>query len=57
MEPDKVQRQIQTAGSTDKTFLGTRQSDLGVEEHVSIPDDARLTHTLNIGPTGHGKSQ
>ncbi len=39
------------------TSIGTRTSQLGIEENIGIPDDKRLLHTLALGPTGYGKTQ
>jgi hypothetical protein len=57
MNPEEVQTLIKSTENLNTTYLGSRESDLGVEENVGISDDKRLTHVLNIGPTGYGKSQ
>jgi len=57
MTPEEVKTLIQSTGDLNTTYLGSRQSDLGVEENIGLSDDKRLTHVLNIGPTGYGKSQ
>jgi len=57
MNPEETRNLIENTDSLDATFLGTRTSQLGVEENVSIDDDKRLLHTLTIGPTGYGKTQ
>ncbi len=57
MKPSQVQNLIENIDSFQSTFLGTRTSTLGVEENVGIPDNKRLIHVLNTGPTGYGKTQ
>jgi len=57
MNPADTKTWIQTSNDHTHTYLGTHQSTLGIDEHVGIPDTQRLMHTLNIGPTGAGKSQ
>ncbi|PSQ47243.1 conjugal transfer protein [Halobacteriales archaeon SW_7_65_23] len=57
MKPDEVQNLIETTGTQKTTYLGTRESMFGVEEHVGIQDEKLWTHVLNIGPTGFGKSK
>ena len=57
MNPDDTRTRIQTSGHVADTYIGSRTSHLGVEEHVGIPDDARFMHVLTIGPTGFGKTQ
>lgn len=56
MTPEDARARIQDSNNRT-THLGSRTSKLGVEEHVGIPDDERLRHTLVIGPTGAGKTQ
>lgn len=48
---------IETSENITTTYLGTRESQLGVEENVGIDDKNRMMHVLNIGPTGSGKTQ
>jgi len=57
MNTEEVQNLISSTENLNTTYLGSRESDLGVEENVGLSDDKRLTHVLNIGPTGYGKSQ
>ncbi|MFC6717189.1 type IV secretory system conjugative DNA transfer family protein [Natrialbaceae archaeon GCM10025810] len=57
MKPNQVQKLVENGDSFTTTFLGTHTSTLGVEENVGIPDDKRLIHVLNTGPTGYGKTQ
>jgi len=55
--PEEVQNLIENSDAFTDTFVGTRTSDLGVEENVGIPDQQRRLHVLNTGPTGYGKTQ
>jgi len=55
--PDETRNLIESTENLKTTYLGTRTSQLGVEENIGVPDENRLTHVLNIGPTGYGKSQ
>jgi DNA helicase HerA-like ATPase len=57
MTPEEVENLIQNSGDQELTYLGTRTSSFGIEENISINDQKRLTHVLNLGPTGYGKSQ
>ena len=57
MKPGKVKTLIESTENLQTTYLGTRKSQLGVEENIGLNDNKRLTHILNIGPTGYGKSQ
>ncbi len=57
MKPNQVQNLVENSDSFTTTFLGTHTSTLGVEENVGIPDQKRLIHVLNTGPTGYGKTQ
>ncbi|MFB1064806.1 type IV secretory system conjugative DNA transfer family protein [Natrinema sp. H-ect4] len=57
MNPEEVQTLISSTENLSTTYLGSRESDLGVEENIGLSDDKRLTHVLNVGPTGYGKSQ
>jgi hypothetical protein len=57
MKPGDTRKLIESTENLDTTYLGTRESQLGVEENVGLKDDYRMTHVLNIGPTGYGKSQ
>ncbi|MXR52377.1 TraM recognition domain-containing protein [Halovenus sp. WSH3] len=57
MKPDEVKKLIESTENQERTYLGSRESMFEVEEHVGIQDDKLLTHVLNIGPTGFGKSQ
>ena len=55
MNPEDARSRIQNRSG--KTFLGSRKSTLGVERDIGISDEKRLTHVLNLGPTGYGKTQ
>ncbi|MDY6778204.1 MAG: TraM recognition domain-containing protein [Candidatus Nanohaloarchaea archaeon] len=57
MNPDDVKTLIENSDSFQSTFLGSRTSNLGVEENVQLDDDSRFMHVLNVGPTGYGKTQ
>jgi len=57
MNPEETRTLIESTESLNTTYLGFRESQLGVEENVGVKDDYRPTHVLNIGPTGYGKSQ
>jgi len=57
MNPEETQTLIKSSGDLQTTYLGSRESNLGVEENIGLNDEKRLTHTLNVGPTGYGKSQ
>ena len=57
MNAEEVKNLIESTENLNTTYLGSRQSQLGVEENIGLQDDKRLTHVLNLGPTGHGKSQ
>jgi hypothetical protein len=57
MKPEDVKNLIENSDEFTTTFLGTRTSQLGVEENVGIEDSKRSIHVLNTGPTGYGKTQ
>lgn len=57
MNSSQTRAVIQEAPNRRATYLGTRTSILGVEEHVTVRDTDRMTHALIDGPTGYGKSQ
>jgi len=57
MNSEKARKRIQNSGDRSRTELGSRTSILGVEEKIGVEDEYRLTHVLNNGPTGYGKSQ
>ncbi|AZH26683.1 type IV secretory system conjugative DNA transfer family protein [Haloplanus aerogenes] len=57
MTPEEAQNLIESTGNQSITYLGSRKSMMGVEENVTLDDDKRRTHVLNVGPTGHGKTQ
>jgi len=57
MKPGETQTLIQSTADLNTTYLGSRESNLGVEENIGLNDEKRLTHVLNVGPTGYGKSQ
>jgi len=55
--PEETQTLIESTADLNTTYLGSRESNLGVEENIGLNDGKRLTHVLNVGPTGYGKSQ
>jgi hypothetical protein len=55
--PEESQTLIESTENLQTTYLGSRQSNLGVEENIGLQDDKRLTHILNLGPTGYGKTK
>lgn len=57
MTSAETRQVIHSAETVDETFLGSRESTLGITEHITLPDEARVTHVLNVGPTGYGKTQ
>jgi len=57
MNPEETRSLIESTENLNTTYLGSRESQLGVEENVGLSDEYRMTHVLNIGPTGYGKSQ
>ena len=57
MNPEETQNLIQSTANLNTTYLGSRESNLGVEENIGVDDEKRLTHVLNVGPTGYGKTQ
>lgn len=57
MKPSETRELVREAKHRDATYLGTRTSLLGVEEHIKVNDEDRMTHVLNAGPTGYGKTQ
>jgi hypothetical protein len=57
MNPEETRTLIESTENLTTTYLGYRESQLGVEENVGLNDNYRMTHVLNIGPTGYGKSQ
>lgn len=57
MNPSEAKQLIDRSGQLNTTYLGTHQSNLGVEENIGVNDQYRRTHVLNIGPTGYGKTQ
>ena len=57
MNPEETQTLIKSTADLATTYLGSRESNLGVEENIGLDDGKRLTHVLNVGPTGYGKSQ
>jgi DNA helicase HerA-like ATPase len=57
MNPEETRTLIESTENLTTTYLGYRESQLGVEENVGVDHENRLTHVLNIGPTGFGKSQ
>lgn len=57
MEPDDVHGLLQSAGDLPYTYLGSRESQLGTEQNVTLADENRFMHVLTVGPTGYGKTQ
>ncbi len=57
MNPDDVQTLVENSENLGTTYLGTRESTMGVEENVGVSSQNRLMHVLTIGPTGAGKTQ
>ncbi|PSP57015.1 conjugal transfer protein [Halobacteriales archaeon QH_7_66_36] len=57
MNPEETRKLIESTENLNTTYVGTRESQLDVEENVGLNDEYRQTHILNIGPTGFGKSQ
>jgi hypothetical protein len=55
--PEESQTLIESTENLQTTYLGSRQSNLGVEENIGLQDSKRLTHILNLGPTGYGKTK
>lgn len=56
MNSDEAKTLIESTEDMDTTFFGTRESALGVEEHVGVDDADRTLHTMVTGPTGTGKT-
>lgn len=56
MTPEETKRLIENNGNGHRTYLGTRTSQLGVEEDVGITDTNRPMHVFAGGPTGAGKT-
>lgn len=56
MKPEDTKELIQNSKDLKRTVLGTRKSRLDVEETVAVDDNNRLTHVLNTGATGTGKT-
>ena len=57
MNEKETRQLIQSTENLSNTYLGYRESQLGVEENIGVKDEHRMSHVLNIGPTGYGKSQ
>lgn len=57
MNTEEAKNLVENSENLETTFVGTRTSNLGVEETVGIEDEARNTHVLSVGPTGYGKTQ
>ena len=57
MRPDDARELIENSQNIQTTYLGTKQSPMGVEENIGIPKIHRNTHVLSIGATGTGKTQ
>jgi DNA helicase HerA-like ATPase len=56
MTSKTIQKVAGRALDKGRTFLGTRISRYGVEEHIGINDRDRAMHTAVTGPTGTGKT-
>lgn len=57
MKPEEVKNTIKSTEQLNTAYIGTRTSDLGIEENIEIEDDKRVLNVANIGPTGYGKTQ
>jgi len=57
MNASDVKNLIENSDTLDATYLGTRTSNLGLEENVGIDDDKRVLNVVNVGPIGYGKTQ
>ena len=57
MNSEETRKLIQSTENLKNTYLGSRESQLGVEENIGVSDENRMLHVLNIGPIGYGKSQ
>lgn len=57
MKPGEAKNLIESTEDLNTTYLGTRESQLGVEENIGIDDEKRVLNTLNVGPIGYGKTQ
>jgi len=57
MNTTDVKDLITNSKNLQTTYLGTRESTMGVEETVEIHDTDRNTHILELGATGTGKTQ
>lgn len=57
MNSREARKQVRSTGNHGTTYLGSRRSRLGVEENIEISDNNRLSHVLNFGPTGYGKTK
>ena len=57
MNPEETRTLIKSTENLNTSFLGYRESQLGIEENIGLTDNYRLTHVLNTGPTGYGKTQ
>lgn len=57
MTSNQPRELIENSENLTTTYLGTRDSRMGVTEKIGIPDNHRNTHVLSIGATGTGKTQ
>jgi hypothetical protein len=57
MNPEETRTLIKSTENLNTSFLGYRESQLGIEENIELTDNYRLTHVLDTGPTGYGKTQ
>lgn len=57
MNPDEAATLVRSTENLRTTYLGTRESTMGVEETVETRDEDRNTHILELGATGTGKTQ
>lgn len=57
MNPEQTRKRIQNCNDSRKTYLGSKTSILGVEDHLTVRDKHRVKHVLTTGATGTGKSQ
>ena len=56
MNPEETRTLIKSTENLNTSFLGYRESQLGIEENIGLTDNYRLTHVLDTGPTGYGKT-
>lgn len=57
MKPEDVKDTIRSTEHLNTAYIGSRTSDLGIEENIGIDDEKRVLNVLNVGPIGYGKTQ